>query len=357
MDFLFIKPLLFNKNIPLFLFIPKGKIMKPTFKTTALAILVSLGATACLSNSDNSPAKPTPVQPQNSSDAPAITVATPKDYNYEEASKTSDGKNWRTVDLSNPVPADNSSVSNERFGINIVGPDSLMAGTLDLNEISGNKLGSYEGKKIINNKEVTYDVVNLPYASYGMATTEVDPDPRNRARESKEHVKYVLYFGGAYLPQSDGPGLGGIGNGKFAYEGNVKAMVKDIQGEVIAYNKNDGVVKLTIDSSKFLAGRSKILDFSGEMSSKLLGRTIQLKTDKPRDFVYYTHYKITGDAVYNTDTDGRFELEFYGKNGFSDMAGKATIYSNPNLPNGDLGSIDGKKINSYEAVFGGQIQP
>ena len=47
--------------------------MKPTFKTTALAILVSLGATACLSNSGNSSAKPTPVQPQNSSDAPAIS--------------------------------------------------------------------------------------------------------------------------------------------------------------------------------------------------------------------------------------------------------------------------------------------
>lgn len=39
------------------------------------------------------------------------------------------------------------------------------------------------------------------------------------------------------------------------------------------------------------------------------------------------------------------------------MAGKATIYSNPRSPNGSLGSIDGKEINSYEAVFGGQIQP
>ena len=347
--------------------------MKPTFKTTALAILVSLGATACLSNSGNSPAKltpvqpqnssdapakPTPVQPQNSSDASAITVVTPEGYNYEEASKTSNGTKWRTVDLSNPVSADNSSVSNERFGINIVGPDSLMAGTLDLNEISGNKLGSYEGKKIINNKEVTYDVVNLPYASYGMVTSEVDPDPMVRASESKEHVRYVLYFGGAYLPQSDGPALGTVAGGKqLTYEGNVKAMVKDSQGEVIAYNKNDGVIKLTIDRSKFFSGLEKKLDFTGEMSSKLLGRTIQLKNDKPEDFISYQDYKVTGDAVYNTDTDGRFKLKFYGKGGFSDVVGEATIYSNPNLPNGDLGSIDGKKISSYEAVFGGQIQP
>ncbi|WP_118784835.1 hypothetical protein [Haemophilus haemolyticus] len=332
--------------------------MKPTFKTTALAILVSLGATACLSNSDNSPAKPTPVQPQNSSDAPAIKVATPEGYNYEEASRTSNGTNWRTLDLNNTASDNNPSGSNERSGIKMVDPnESLMNGKLDLNEISGNKLGSYEGKRTINNKEVTYDVVNLPYASYGMVTGEVEPDSMVRASELKHHVKYILYFGGAYLPQSDGPGLGGIGGGKFTYEGNVKAMVKDIQGEVIAYNKNDGVVKLTIDSSEFLAGRSKLLDFSGEMSSKLLGRTIQLKTDKPEDFITYQDYKVTGDAVYNTDTGGRFKLEFYGKGGFSDMAGTATIYSNPNLPNGDLGSIDGKKISSYEAVFGGQIQP
>ena len=332
--------------------------MKPTFKTTALAILVSLGATACLSNSGNSSAKPTPVQPQNSSDAPAITVATPEGYNYEEASKTSNGTKWRTLDLSNPVSADNSSVSNERSGINMVGSDSLMNGKLDFNEISGNKLGSYEGKKTINNKEVTYDVVNLPYASYGMVTSEVDPDPMVRASESKEHVRYVLYFGGAYLPQSDGPALGTVAGGKqLTYEGNVKAMVKDSQGEVIAYNKNDGVIKLTVDQSKFLSGDEKQLDFTGEMSSKLLGRTIQLKNNKSDDVMFYNDYKVTGDVVYNTDTDGRFKLGFYGKGGFTDVVGEATIYSNPRSPNGDLGSIDGKKISSYEAVFGGQIQP
>lgn len=336
--------------------------MKPTFKTTALAILVSLGATACLSNSGNSSAKPTPVQPQNSSDAPAITVATPEGYNYEEASKTSNGTKWRTLDLSNPVSADNSSVSNERSGINMVGSDSLMNGKLDFNEISGNKLGSYEGKKTINNKEVTYDVVNLPYASYGMVTGEVETDSMVRASELKHHVKYILYFGGAYLPRSEGADWGSFGRqmgnkSKFTYEGNVKAMVKDSQGEVIAYNKNDGVIKLTVDQSKFLSGDEKQLDFTGEMSSKLLGRTIQLKNNKSDDVMFYNHYKVTGDVVYNTNTDGRFKLEFYGKGGFSDVVGEATIYSNPNLTNGDLGSIDGKKINSYEAVFGGQLQP
>lgn len=36
--------------------------MKPTFKTTALAILVSLGATACLSNSSHDNVQATLVQ-------------------------------------------------------------------------------------------------------------------------------------------------------------------------------------------------------------------------------------------------------------------------------------------------------
>lgn len=328
--------------------------MKPTFKTTALAILVSLGATACLSNSDNSPAKPTPVQPQNSSDAPAITVATPEGYNYEEASKTSNGTKWRTVDLNNTASDNNPSGSNERFGINIVGSDSLVAGTLDLNDISGNKLGSHEGKKTINNTEVTYDVVNLPYASYGMATTEVDPDPRNRARESKEHVKYVLYYGGFYLPQSDSVSSGHADSNSsklITYEGNVKAMVKDYQGEVITYNKNDGVIKLTLDWTGYDSGLTKEIDFTGEMSSKLLGRTMKLKND----FISYQDYhKVRGDVVAdNTDIKGKFNLEFYG----SDFVGETTIYSNPRSVNGDLGSIDGKKISSYEAVFGGQRQP
>ena len=39
--------------------------MKPTFKTTALAILVSLGATACLSTSSSNNQQPKQVQPTN----------------------------------------------------------------------------------------------------------------------------------------------------------------------------------------------------------------------------------------------------------------------------------------------------
>ena len=39
--------------------------MKPTFKTTALAILVSLGATACLSTSPSNNHQPKQVQPTN----------------------------------------------------------------------------------------------------------------------------------------------------------------------------------------------------------------------------------------------------------------------------------------------------
>ncbi len=334
--------------------------MKPTFKTTALAILVSLGATACLSNSDNSPAKPTPVQPQNSSDAPAITVATPDGYNYEEASKTSDGKNWRTVDLSNPVPADNSSVSNERFGTTILTSDSLKGGgNLDLNKISDNKLGFHEGTTTLNNNEIEYTVVNQPYSSYGIVTGQLEA-PEMRAAETLGGKGVMAFYSGYSSDDIDWFGVARGGKKKVTYQGDVMATVTLVKlnergtyDHTIKKFNNDGKVNITLDLSKLL-NHEKEIDFSGEIISKVLDGKIQLNYDR----MTYQDSKIKdGKAIYNSDLEGKFELGFYGKSGFSDIAGGVTIYSNPRSPNGSLGSIDGKEINSYEAVFGGQLQP
>lgn len=339
--------------------------MKPTFKTTALAILVSLGATACLSNSDNSPAKPTPVQPQNSSDAPAITVATPDGYNYEEASKTSDGKNWRTVDLSNPVPADNSSVSNERFGTTILTSDSLKGGgNLDLNKISDNKLGFHEGTTTLNNNEIEYTVVNQPYSSYGIVTGQLEA-PEMRAAETLGGKGVMAFYSGYSSDDINWFGAARSGKKKVTYQGDVIAIVTVDEG---GYNvdeghwnytikkfNNDGKVNITLDLSKLLNDEKEI-DFSGEITSKVLDGKIQLNYDR---MTYQDSRIKDGKAIYNSDIEGKFELGFYGKGGFSDIAGGATIYSNPKSPNGNgsLGRIDGKEILSYEAVFGGQLQP
>lgn len=334
--------------------------MKPTFKTTALAILVSLGATACLSNSDNSPAKPTPVQPQNSSDAPAITVATPDGYNYEEASKTSDGKNWRTVDLSNPVPADNSSVSNERFGTTILTSDSLKGGgNLDLNKISDNKLGFHEGTTTLNNNEIEYTVVNQPYSSYGIVTGQLEA-PEMRAAETLGGKGVMAFYSGYSSDDIDWFGVARGGKKKVTYQGDVMATVTLVKlnergtyDHTIKKFNNDGKVNITLDLSKLLNDEKEI-DFSGEITSKVLDGKIQLNYDR----MTYQDSKIKdGKAIYNSDLEGKFELGFYGKSGFSDIAGGVTIYSNPRSPNGSLGSIDGKEINSYEAVFGGQLRP
>lgn len=334
--------------------------MKPTFKTTALAILVSLGATACLSNSDNSPAKPTPVQPQNSSDAPAITVATPEGYNYEEASKTSNGTKWRTVDLSNPVPADNSSVSNERFGTTILTSESLKGGgNLDLNKISANKLGFHEGTTTLNNNEIEYTVVNQPYSSYGIVTGQLEA-PEMRAAETLGGKGVMAFYSGYSSDDINWFGVARGGKKKVTYQGDVMATVTLVKlNERGTYNhtikkfNNDGKVNITLDLSKLLNDEKEI-DFSGEITSKVLDGKIQLNYDR----MTYQDSKIKdGKAIYNSDLEGKFELGFYGKSGFSDIAGGVTIYSNPRSPNGSLGSIDGKEINSYEAVFGGQLQP
>lgn len=334
--------------------------MKPTFKTTALAILVSLGATACLSNSGNSPAKPTPVQPQNSSDASAITVAIPDDYNYDKASKTSDGTNWRTVNLSNPVPADNSSVSNERFGTTILTSDSLKGGgNLDLNKISDNKLGFHEGTTTLNNNEIEYTVVNQPYSSYGIVTGQLEA-PEMRAAETLGGKGVMAFYSGYSSDDINWFGVARGGKKKVTYQGDVMATVTLVKlNERGAYDhtikkfNNDGKVNVTLDLSKLLNDEKEV-DFSGEITSKVLDGKIQLNYDR----MTYQDSKIKdGKAIYNSDLEGKFELGFYGKSGFSDIAGGVTIYSNPRSVNGDLGSIDGKKISSYEAVFGGQLQP
>ena len=334
--------------------------MKQTFKTTALAILVSLGATACLSNSGNSSAKPTPVQPQNSSDAPAITVATPEGYNYEEASKTSDGTNWRTVNLSNPVPADNSSVSNERFGTTILTSDSLKGGgNLDLNKISDNKLGFHEGTTTLNNNEIEYTVVNQPYSSYGIVTGQLEA-PDMKAAETLGGKVTIPFYSGYSSDDINWFGVARGGKKKVTYQGDVMATVTLVKlNERGAYDhtikkfNNDGKVNITLDLSKLLNDEKEI-DFSGEITSKVLDGKIQLNYDR----MTYQDSKIKdGKAIYNSDLEGKFELGLYGKSGFSDIAGGVIIYSNPRLANGSLGRIDGKEINSYEAVFGGQLQP
>ena len=60
----------FNESVSLYLYI-KGKVMKPTLKTTALAMCIALSLTACKSTSNSGDARPTPVQPEAATKAEA----------------------------------------------------------------------------------------------------------------------------------------------------------------------------------------------------------------------------------------------------------------------------------------------
>ena len=65
----------FNESVSLYLYI-KGKVMKPTLKTTALAMCIALSLTACKSTSNSGDARPTPVQPASTQPAEAKPDAT-----------------------------------------------------------------------------------------------------------------------------------------------------------------------------------------------------------------------------------------------------------------------------------------
>ena len=65
----------FNESVSLYLYI-KGKVMKPTLKTTALAMCIALSLSACKSTSNFADARPTPVQPAATQPAEAKPDAT-----------------------------------------------------------------------------------------------------------------------------------------------------------------------------------------------------------------------------------------------------------------------------------------
>ena len=143
-----------------------------------------------------------------------------------------------------------------------------------------------------------------------------------------------------------------------------------MNGEEIVSPRYDGQAKFEVG---FNTNNPKAMDVSGEIDSKMLGGKIYLKTSRSSP-MYYIEHKVSGyldiakeDNVItngvNTRTDfavGEFNSEFFGHGGYSDVAGNATLhfhhYINPTPPEKNIKSeIDGKKVGTYEAVFGGNL--
>lgn len=292
-----------------------------------------------------------------------ITVTAPVGYDMVAESKMSDGKTiWRKIDMNGDLEQP----------LHVTDNDALIAGTLDLNEVSGNKLGWHQGKTTQNGKEIDYTFVNQPY-SYGMLTAEGQADPMVRTVETQGGKKTIRFWGGYYSSAemdklTENQQLSwfdfqrATGKQEFTYQGGVIARAIGMNGEEIVSPRYDGQIKFTADLNRLMKGKTKEIDISGEIDSKMLGGKIYLKTFQYSP-MYYIDHKVSGyldiakeDNIItngvNTRTDfavGKFNSEFFGHGGYSDVAGDATLhfhhYINPTTLEKNIKSeIDGKKL-------------
>lgn len=131
--------------------------MKPVLKTSALAILVALGASACLSNKDHAANKP-------------IELNTPKNYNYAAVSAETAGvvTNVTDGDVTSQV-----TDSYKAFNTAVDTANKAIIGDKDfeMNSISNGALGSFGTYTLKKNpeekddKDVTLTYFQVPYGA------------------------------------------------------------------------------------------------------------------------------------------------------------------------------------------------
>lgn len=130
--------------------------MKPVLKTSALAILVALGASACLSNKDHA-ARP-------------IELNTPKSYNYAAVSAETAGVVTNVTD-SDVKSEDAATYKAFNTAVNTANKTIIENKDFEMNSISNGALGSfgtYTLKKDLeqkDDKDVTLTYFQVPYGA------------------------------------------------------------------------------------------------------------------------------------------------------------------------------------------------
>ena len=331
--------------------------MKPNFKTTALAILVSLGAVACSSNSSHDGAQPvkvtkpaeatkpaettTPAEPTNpfepTKPAEATQPVEAAKFDFKKEATLANGKEWRYIDLfskgdagdlvSRFIPAGNSS------------------GVVNFNKLSNYSLGEFSGvvndKTYILGNEVVknglhYHFINQPYSTYGFISngeglTKESPD--------NSYYFYVIKDSSPFEVQSPVEGV---------YSGDVIAKIY-IDDEYHGYRrfiiKNDGKVKLDVKANP--DANDKLM-LSGSINSNTIGEVKLL----PAEVKYHL---AEGLAVLQEGVTGKYDTRFSDK--YKDVVGDASIEGIAENTNLKV-NIEGKDvpIHGYNAAFGGHRQ-
>ncbi|MCK9109833.1 hypothetical protein MZA89_03805 [Haemophilus influenzae] len=131
--------------------------MKPVLKTSALAILVALGASACLSNKDHAANKP-------------IELNTPKNYNYAAVSAETAGVVTNVTD-SDVTSQGTDSYKAFNTAVNTANKTIIEHKDFEMNSISNGALGSFgtytlkKDPEQKDDKDVTLTYFQVPYGA------------------------------------------------------------------------------------------------------------------------------------------------------------------------------------------------
>lgn len=366
--------------------------MKTTLKTTALAILVALGATACLSNSGGGGSKeqPKPIQPtnptqptnpdqsngsngQNDTNNSSNGKTTPPSKDESDKGKKGDdsskddkdnnggenqkpqpedknkiaeitvvtpegyeyksasevnGVSWRVINLAVDDEAQKDNIFNISSG-------HKLDAKINLDELSENELTAKQAETTLGKNKINYAFVNQPYSSYGILTTETQD-------------KSVAFVSG-YEP--DNKTIDKLTEGEAKYNGNVLATISTNKNDesisdtsvptpVFSQPQYDGKVELTLKIDHNNEDEPYVV--SGKIDSKLLNKTITLADTKEVSDLG----RFNGNAEVNGVT-GLYAGQFTGKE-HSESVGIVKITDQ----SGKLGAVDGKAITGYQAAFG-----
>lgn len=353
--------------------------MNLVFKRTAIAILVTLGATACTghrhSNNDNTEtsqkqstanhlAMPSETvkseAPAKSSDTTKPEAPAKPEYNFESNKLTSDNEEWRVIQL------EKGAVFSSLNNVDGVG-DYLAGGSgiINLNKLSSDRLGIFSGKTtdndyIVDNKTqpdgIAYIFKNQPYSSYGILYDInanintykfglIQTQPLITAGENfyieNGHIVYKSNTLASNLPE------GGI-----TYRGDIFAKIStkdNFTSKEQHQIKQDGTVVLEAylnpnNNNKAMA--------KGQLNSDTLGEIKLLNTE-------ISNSQVFGKTAYK-DNVGQYNARFGGSD-FNDMVGEAELsFYNTILAKeeefNNAPVVNGQKVIGYEAIFGGTKQ-
>ena len=333
--------------------------MKPNFKTTALAILVSLGAVACSSNSSHDGAQPvkvtkpaeatkpaetttsaettTPAEPTNpfepTKPAEATKPVEAAKFDFKKEATLANGKEWRYYDFSNAtVGPDKDGISRD-YVLGVEG-----GGVLNFNKLSKYSTGEFIGvandepyvlnKKVAKNG-VHYHFINQPYSTYGFISD--GEGLSERAIDSVGNTFYVIQH--SYGAENPVDGV---------YSGNVIAEITNSDFKYIV--KNDGKVTLNVKTN---SDANDKLMLSGSVNSNTVGE-IKLLPTEVKSGNAYGLVALQGVA-------GKYDAIF--SDNHKDVVGSVFINDINDKTNLKV-NIEGKDspIIMYKAAFGGQRQ-